>query len=292
MAKFYIVGGRTRPNAHKPPDFLGFENGLILSLDSESGAVRQEATWVSPSENCPSDKPSFLFKAGTLTPRYLWVCSQTEILAYAIPDFRLAKLISLPIFNDVHHVTPTKRNTLLAAITGLDMVAEIAPDGRVINEWDALGEPLWSRFDRATDYRKVATTQPHRSHPNFVFEYNEDIWVTRCEQKDAISLTGAPRRIDVGQGLPHDGCVFGPNVYFTTVNGFVVVADEQRRIATIDLNEILPDPDGLALGWCRGIKILSEEEMIVGFTRIRRTKLQENLKWMLDRTIRAAVPSY
>ena len=293
MAKFYIVGGRTKPNAHRPPDFLGFQHALVLKLDSETGTVTEEVCWTSPSENCPEDKPSFVFKAGTLTRRHLWVCSQTEILAYSIPDFRLSKLISLPFFNDLHHVTPTRRDTLLVAVTGLDMVAEITLDGRTVNEWSVLDEAVWSRFDRSTDYRKISTTKPgrpHRAHPNFVFEYDDDIWTTRSDLKDAISLTGPRRRIEINLGLPHDGHVVARDVYFTTVNGFIVVANGERVVRTIDLNEMMPDRHGRALGWCRGIRILSEDEVVVGFTRIRPTKLLENLNWMLDRTIRLAVP--
>lgn len=290
MAKFYIVGGRTKPNAHKPPDFLGFQNGLILQLDTETGAVIERASWVSPAQNCQENKPSYLFTAGTLTRRHLWVCSQTEVLAYSIPDFEQSKLISLPFFNDLHHVTPSSRGTLLVAVTGLDMIVEISTDGLVVNEWDALGEPVWDRFDRAVDYRKISTTRPHKSHPNFVFEYHDEIWVTRFEQKDAISLTGSPRRIDIGRGLTHDGHVIGGNVYFTTVNGFIVVANLDHIVQIIDVSEILRDSFGRALGWCRGIRVLSETEIIVGFTRIRPTKLLENLNWMLDRTIRSAVP--
>ena len=293
MAKFYIVGGRTKPDAYKLPEFHGYKNALILSLDTETGAVSEEASWTSPSENCPTDKPSFVFKAGTLTPKHLWVCSQTEVLAYSVPDFRLSKLISLPYFNDLHHVTPTKRNTLLVAVTGLDLVVEITTDGQTVNEWSAFEGPVWDRCDRFVDYRKISTTKPtrpHRAHANFVFEYQNDIWTTRCDLQDAISLSGPQRRIQIGKEYVHDGHVVGDKVLFTTVDGFIVFANGERVVRMIDLNEVLPDPYGRALGWCRGIKVLSDDEFVVGFTRIRPTKVLERVNWLLDRA-RLAVPA-
>jgi hypothetical protein len=35
------------------------------------------------------------------------------------------------------------------------------------------------------------------------------------------------------------------------------------------------------LGWCRGVCPLDEDHVLVGFTRLRRTKTEENLRWVL-----------
>lgn len=78
--------------------------------------------------------------------------------------------------------------------TGLDMVVRVTPEGRVLEEWDVLLEPAWQRFSRDIDYRKIVSTKPHRSHPNFVFELGDEVWVTRFEQRDAICLTAPQKR--------------------------------------------------------------------------------------------------
>ncbi len=73
---------------------------------------------------CPPDDPAILFKSGTLANGLLYLTTQTEVLVYRVPSFELTTGISLPSFNDVHHVRPTADGTLLVAVTGLDMVAE------------------------------------------------------------------------------------------------------------------------------------------------------------------------
>lgn len=75
------------------------------------------------------------------------------------------------------------------------------------------------------DYRKVFTTKPHQSHPNFVFHIGKNIWTTRCLQKDAICLTRPNQQIQIGGEKVHDGIVFGGSIYFTQVNGQVVTVD-------------------------------------------------------------------
>jgi hypothetical protein len=47
----------------------------------------------------------------------------------------------------------------------------------------------------------------------------------------------------------------------------------------IDLNK-LSGPSGETLGWCRGLLPLDERFLWVGFTRVRPTKLRENLNWV------------
>src|SRR5262249_317885 len=145
------------------------------------------------------------------------------VLIYSLPDFTLTDYISLPQFNDLHHVRPTSTGSLAVANTGLDQVVEMSREGRVLRLWSAVGGDPWDRFDPERDYRKVDSTKPHRSHPNYVFEVGEDLWGTRFEQRDALCLTGGGRiAIDVQR--PHDGITMGDKVYFTTVNGCIVIA--------------------------------------------------------------------
>jgi hypothetical protein len=184
-------------------------------------------------------------------------------------------------------VTPTARDTLLVAVTGLDMVAELSRQGEVLHMWDVLGEPLWSRFSRETDYRKVPTTKPHKAHPNYVFEAGGQVWATRFNQKDAVSLTGPSSRIAIEVGGPHDGHVYEDGIYFTTVNGNLVIGGGGESRAT-DLYPILGVKRGQPQGWCRGVKKLSSGQVCIGFSRLRPTVLKDSLRWVKDRMAQAA----
>jgi len=233
----------------------------------------------SPADVCPETEASVIFKAGTIKNDRLYACTQTELLTYSVPDFALVDYVTLPHFNDVHHVMPTDRGTLLTAVTGLDMVLELEPSGTVVREWDVLGEQPWRRFSRTVDYRKVPTTKPHLAHPNYVFLLGEDVWVTRFVQRDAVCLGNPDKRIEIGIEGPHDGVLYGQEIYFTTVDGHVVVADAStgRTRRVWDLRKL--ETTARLLGWCRGLKVLGPDRVIVGFSRLRPTRFVENVGW-------------
>ena len=150
----------------------------------------------------------------------------------------------------------------------------------MLEQWDVLNEELWSRFSSEIDYRKVDSTKPHKSHPNFVFEMDGEVWVTRFRQRDAVALCGSGKRIDIAVQTPHDGLLSGERIYFTTVDGRVVIANRRtlKIDAVIDLKPI--DGQKALLGWCRGLLPLDERQIWVGFTRVRKTNLQENVLWV------------
>lgn len=278
----YITGGRQKASEalKTSPEWERFGSGVIAKLDLEAMTSELVVDYVSPPEALPDDNPSVVFKAGTVKDDKLYVCTQTEVLVYNTSDFTLDNYISLPFFNDLHHVRPTDRGSLLVAVTGLDMVAEIGLDGSVINQWGVLGQDPWERFDRSVDYRKVATTKPHHSHPNFVFEYDGEVWASRFEQRDTACVTNPTKKIDIGQERPHDGVVHGDRVYFTTVDGHVAIVNmKTQSLETLhDLNAIaaLDTP----LGWTRGLKILSDGRVIVGASTLRVTNLRNNIRWV------------
>jgi hypothetical protein len=256
-----------------------YRKGLVLRVDLDEDRVEQCVEYISPADVCANEDPAILFKSATLEDNRLYACTQTEVLVYRLPEFGVDHYISLPCFNDVHHVRPTLDNTLLVAISGLDMVVEVTLSGDVLREWNTLGEDPWGRFSRDVDYRRVASLKPHQSHPNQVFFIGDEIWATRFEQRDAICLTNPERRIDIGIERVHDGVVDDGKVYFTTVNGHVVIVDATtlETLDVIDLNE-MSMPNAL-LGWCRGIMI-DDQRIWVGFSRLRLTKFRENLSWV------------
>ncbi len=259
---------------------------MIVELDIESGEGCVLHEYQSPSKVCADTCPNVLFKAGTIVGNDLYVCTETEVFTFRLPSLEQVGYISLPCFNDIHHVVPTPDGNLLVANTGLDMVVEVTPTGNVLRQWDVLGRPLWSRFSPEVDYRKVNSTKPHKSHPNFVFMVDDDVWVTRCRQRDAVCLTTPERtislrtvkrfqEIDCGS---HDGVMYNERAYFTTVNGHVIVADPRRCQILDDYN--LNHDLFRSLGWCRGICLLDEQVAVVGFTRLRQTLESTNLGWL------------
>lgn len=249
--------------------------------------VSTRVTYVTPPNACAEQDPTILFKSGTIQDNRLYICTQTEVLLYTLPDFTQVGYLSLPCFNDVHHVRPTPTNNLLIANSGLDMVLEVTLDGTIVKEWNVLGKEPWARFSRTVDYRKGISTKPHASHPNHVFYLGDEPWATRFEQHDAISLTDPQRRIALGTQRVHDGVLHEGMLYFTSVNGNVIVVNSTTLdVETIiDLNEM--HDEQIQLGWCRGV-MPHEKLMWVGFSRLRPTKWRENVSWVLNRFNRAS----
>lgn len=282
---YYLVGGRKNSTTPMPSRGFTFDRGIIAEIDVNSGAVDVCCEYESPAEACPSDEPSVLFKAAYREADYLYTCTETEVIIFRVPDFEPVAYISLPCFNDLHFVRPTPAGTLLVVVTGLDMVMEITWNGEIIREWDVLGNPLWQRFSRDIDYRKVGCTKPHLAHPNYVFYYGDELWVNRLRQRDAICLTAPDRWIPIrteenyqeAHCGSHDGIVHHGKVYFTTVNGHVVVADCESGLVQHDYNL---NRGIKSLGWCRGIHVIDETNVIVGFTRLRPTRHAGHLSWL------------
>lgn len=281
MSCLYVLGGKQRKRLLKAEEEWNlFESALILKLDTGSGAVQTCLEYKTRSDARAHEHSSSEFKSGTLVGDVLYACTNTEVLVFKLPGFQQISYISLPCFNDVHHVTPSRDGTLLVVSTGLDMVVRVTPQGELLEAWDVLGGPPWGRFSREIDYRKVESTKPHQSHPNFAFELGRDVWVTRLHQRDAVCLSDPGKRIDIALELPHDGLIRDKEVYFTLVDGRVVVANADTLTVdrVFDL-KTLDDPNAL-LGWCRGVLPLEDQKLWVGFTRVRRTRFQENVRWV------------
>jgi hypothetical protein len=282
MRSLYITGGQQRmlrPLLADATDWYEYQKGLILEVVPETGEVYRRVDYVSPPEVCAADCPQILFKSGTVVGDRLYCCTQTEVVVYSLPHFTLISYVSLPCFNDVHHVHPTAGGTLLVANSGLDMVLELTLEGEVLRAWNTLGDDPWSRLLRAVDYRKGISTKPHPSHPNYVFTLGDEIWTTRFQQKDACCLTDTDRRIPIDIERPHDGLLHEGLLFFTTVNGSIVIVNPAslKIEDAVDLTT-MHEPDVL-LGWCRGI-LIDGHVAWVGFSHIRPTRLRENVAWV------------
>jgi hypothetical protein len=277
----WAVGGERRPVTLQRPEWTMFRRALVVRIDGVR--VERVLEYESPPAHRPDHQPSLLFKAATVAGSTAYLCTQTEVLVCDFPSFRLRRVISLPCFNDLHHVAVGPAGTLFVAVTGLDAVAELTPDGELLRLVSVLGGSPWERFSATVDYRKVPTTKPHLAHPNHVYFLDGQPWVTRLEQRDALPLDGGPPLPLHAQPV-HDGHVAADGIWFTGVDGFVVRVDPQsgeRR--SWNLNQHNPTPD-VPLGWCRGL-LLAEplrgggQGAWVGFSRIRYTTLRRNVSW-------------
>jgi len=285
MNKVYVGGGEFRSSVfQKLEEWESCKRAMLIEIDPATKNSRNCVAYTSPKETAPDELPAILFKSTTLRGNKLYACTSTEVMIYELPSFRLVTYISLPFFNDLHHVYPTPHGTLLVMVTGLDIVAEISLAGEFLRHWDVMGEDTWSIFSRDTDYRRIPTTKPHRAHANHIFQLGDEIFVTRFHQRDAISLKDPARKIEIGIQRPHDGLLFNGLLYFTTVDGHVVMVNPATlKIERIhDLNKIsgCAGPDGETLGWCRGLLPVDDRLVWIGFTRVRPTKFRENLSWV------------
>lgn len=280
-APLYVVGGEQRtPRSltDQGERWYDYQQGVLLRVDPAHATVETSLKYTSRPGVCAPSDP-ILFKSGTRVADKLYLCTQTEVMTLQLPELTQIAHCSLPCFNDIHHVRPTAQGTLLVAISGLDLVVEITPEGTVLREWDVYDGQPWTRFARHIDYRQGISTKPHHSHPNYVFTIGDEIWATRFEQRDAICLTHPDRVIHIGSERVHDGYLHAGLIYFTTVDGKVIIVDAAtlQIEQTIDLTA-LHDAETL-LGWCRGI-LVEGNLAWVGFSRIRPTKFREAVSWV------------
>jgi len=280
--KLLLLGARQKKRWLWPIDAeRRFDQALILRLETETKSATRLVNYETPTHAKAHRASSSVFASGTLSENRLYICTYTEVIVFDLPSFRQLAYISLPRFNSLHHVRPTVRGTLLVVNTGLDEVVEVTLKGVVVREWSVLGEPMWTRFSPRVDYRKVASTKPHLSHPNYVFEISNDVWVTRFHQRDAVCLTRPSQSINIALERPHDGVLWDGRIYFTTVNGHLVIADATslQIVSALDLRNFVGYPfRGRA--WCRGLMVVDSRTVCVGFTRIRKTALMRTGNWI------------
>jgi len=278
----YVIGGRQRADRSllNNGEWYGYDLGVILRVCGAGVTIDLE--YLSRPGSCGPDDP-VLFKSATRKGDRLYCCTQTEVVVLQLPDLEEVGYISLPIFNDVHHVVPTDAGTVLVAVSGLELVVEVTMQGDVVREWNVLGEDTWSANPRDVDYRIGVDLKPHRAHPNHVFFVDGEPFATRFELRDAISLTAPDRRIAIEGERVHDGVARDGRIYFTTVDGSVVEVD-QSTLRVIERHQLRRIPSSVGddvgvLGWCRALHI-DGEHCWVGFSRIRPTRLRQTVSWV------------
>lgn len=277
-----VIGGRQRDERSvldMSQHWYGYGLGVIVRIDGSgiSTAVEYDSRPTSRGTDDP-----ILFKSATRRDDRLYCCTQTEVIVYSLPDLVELAYVSLPWFNDVHHVVPTPSGTLLVAVSGLELVLEVTLGGEIVGEWNVLGENTWRLRSPDVDYRQGVDLKPHRAHPNYIFFIDGEPFATRFECRDAISLHDPRRRIDIGGERVHDGVIHDGMVHFTTVDGTVVVVDPTtlRVTARHKLQRRFQRPGtDVVSGWCRALHF-DDEHCWVGFSRIRPTRLRHTVAWI------------
>lgn len=277
--KFLLTGGVPRFMGEFKSHGKALKHGEIALLDFDSGQYKTCFTYETPPEYCPDNEPSIGFTSASIYERKIYLATSTQVLVVNLDSFSIEQTINHNLFHDIHHVKRIDEY-IYVVNTGMDAVLRFATNGDFIDGINVLGDNLWNRFKQDEELRKITTTKPHPSHPNFLFTLEKEIWVTRFEQRDAACLHRPNERISIDVERPHDGLVKGGLIYFTTVNGNVIIADalQKKVVKMIDLNELDPRK-GRPLGWCRGIYV-SDKHIYVGFTQLRSTAITDNVKWI------------
>jgi len=252
--------------------------GLVL-IDWDQKSIIRELSYVSPPETAYIPG-RMQFTQGCLNGDKLLVPTNSELVFVDLCSWKIEQVISLPHFNDIHHAAFLK-NAIYVCNTGLDCVLKLSPDGTLLETYSITDKPTWDVFDINLDYRKI-NTKPHQVHPNHIFELNDELWVTRCIQKDAVPLEDRSRKLNVGIGEIHDGIPANDLVYFTVTSGVVVGVDPKTGQAArvVDLNQ--NDTRNSQLGWCRGFHLVDDHTAFVGFTSFRPTAWKNMAHWVLQ----------
>lgn len=240
----WLVGGRQARSASVwDSDHRAlYDAGVLLGL-APDGTV--PVTRVTPDVRCL--KGVSWHDDGVLT------CSETAVVAFDPRTHRFAAPIPVPGGDDLdlHHVVDHDGRTCIA-VTGRD---EVWIDDTVVHVGDDRG----------------------RAHPNHLWAAAGGLWVTRGALGDVRSVATG-RTLPIADVVIHDGVVRPEGVWFTTVDGRLVLLDPVtgERRTTLDLLRF-EDRDA-PLGWCRGLAF-GDGWCWVGFTRLRATRTRQRLAW-------------
>lgn len=235
-----------------------YDRGILAKLDLDRGTVEP---WVVGEGR---------FGALSVDGRDLVACTGTHVLRIG-PDGRVTGREGHPWLSDVHHAL---------VIDGVAHAASTALDGVV-----ALGlAPTFLPTVRGgvSPHVERPPGTPSQTHPNFVFRVDGVAHVTRGTRGDAVALRDLERSWAIAPVVVHDGIVTPEGVWFTRVDGQLVLIDPATgRIAqTVALHQPGDGPE--PLGWCRGLCI-ADGIAWVGFTRLRATRLRRHLAWARGR---------
>ena len=270
--RLIVTGGALNTEPNTKGNHPQYSKALVCQIEINSGekpiCISQLDYRPSQKDNIRANNTNIIFKSASLYQNLLYVPTETEIKIIDIITMEEQETYSLACFNDLHHVIK-HNDKLFIANTGLDAVTELNVITNEVNHHLALDQTLIRPLDNV-DYRQIASTKPHLAHPNFCFELNNEIWVTRCDFMDAVAINDKNKRLFIGDGLVHDGVVSGKYVYFTTVEGRIKVYDKAtlRMHADVDVKIIAPEFQG----WFRGICPIGQGSVLIAMSKPRKSK--------------------
>ena len=275
VENFIITGGRRKDKPFSMNNLADCFDAGIYEIDFGKKRISRRYMETTPNYRIYPSNYSLSFRGGVVFNDTLYTCTHSEIIEFDTGNFSVKKRISNRLFNDLHHADIINDRMMFAS-TGIDRVGEFVSEGR-IKLHPVLNSNDLRPISDVEDYR-VISTKPHVSHPNHVFKIGRELWVTRFNQKDAVSLNNLEKRIDISEGKPHDGLIRDGRLYFTTVNGMIVVFDvlNLKKKGTHNLSSLFPD---YSPGWCRGLEIIGEFAY-VGFSALRWTLSLENIGFL------------
>lgn len=281
LKKILITGGVERENGFELGQGKFYKAGKLFSLNLENDNYQEHICFDQANENYPEEHPNLLFTAACYDDDLIWIPTHGEVIAYRLHDWKIIRRFSIPLFNNNHSVIMLD-NKLYVTATGTDMVVIMDKDvGKSIECINIEGKDIWHRFEKQIDYRKIHSTKPHQGHPNYVFKLKDEIWVTRCGFEDAACLTDVKKNIKVTNDKEmsiHDGFVYENDIYFTSVDGHILVAD-QKSLKIKNIYNLNKGVDRINKGWCRGLYI-EDGLAYVGFSKIRKTRNARRLEWL------------
>lgn len=280
--KFIISGGlQTMGNSVKKyfKSEIGSDLGILAIVDYSNKKIKIVKELKSNRQfNYEGKGKDIRYTSCSIHDKNLYVASPTEVYIYNLPSLSLKSSFSHPLFNDLHHVRVIGEE-LYVVSTGFDAVLIFNLQFELLRIENVLGKDPFHRFSRNADLRTQLSTKPHESHPNFISKIGSDIFVTRFHQKDAVSLSNPDKRFNIGTQKIHDGHEYENKIYFTSVDGKVIVFNKEtlEKEEVIDLNKIITSDS--PLGWCRSLAKV-DNYLFVGFTKLRSTKVEDNLLWI------------
>jgi len=266
--RVFVTGGTLNPKSDKAKYGSALVLEIELSSNKKPKIIRALSFQPDVKNKNYTSSTNVIFKSASIYNDSLYIPTETEIKKVDIKTMTIVDSYSSPSFNDLHHVF-RRDNVLHIANTGLDCVCHLNMSDNSITHSETVDGSI-SRYNNITDFRELASTKPHLSHPNYCFELDGKLWVTRCDFMDAVCIDSPDKRIFIGDGLVHDGVVFGKYVYFTTVNGHIKLYDKQTMSLHCAIN--ISVLDVRLDGWFRGIRPIDNGIVIIAMSKSRKSK--------------------
>lgn len=277
--KFLVSGGIPRKYGELLSVGHALKQASLAEIDFANNRYIPKVSHVTAPELCVDNKPSIGFTTLSVHGKFIYVCTSTEVLVIDKITYEITRIYSEKLFHDLHHVNVIN-NRIYVVNTGMDTIFEYDMDFNDRKIYHTLGNDPFHKFSPDTNMNKFASTKPHETHTNNIFQIDGEPWITRMRLKEAVALHDPTKKMNIGVGRPHDGLVKGDFVYFTTVNGYVVIFNKHtfKKEEQIELKSSR-GRSSAPLGWCRSLHV-EEDCMYVGFTQLRTTKISENLGWI------------